>query len=1736
MIQRKIGSDKFLRLSKNHYFLFCPYSMARTKQTARLAPQQSRGQRNLQRLATQRDVAARVLQGFGRRLVTNQRQRRAQEQQLRATTDAAVDAYRLNNRRYNSATRIQEAASAFLQRRRAQRAPARTARPSAAMAMIGEYDSLDPDVYDGRQDEKEDPFTGARVYPDLTAVQPDLSGGFSFPDDEDEDTEPSGSGGVLAQLPAVTNHAFGQITITAMPTGPLGDNHVPIYNFSVRFRVVDPNVDINMVQRAALRTLINTNPGVFNDSRYAYGQVRLLQMAAAQMTNDLVTAMCPLNNISDEFEVSVGLFEISEAVIDPRCQNEIEFRYTFVFPGGRVITPQMVRDTTTAFRGMSSSSSSPRINYTNTQARFMAMQSIRGSRSSARHIDTPLKLRRRALERAAAERRQIQMASRVQANGIRRNERAVARQTNRVALGLPAVAPEARGAKRPLTADQKERYNRRRREKYHEQKDTRGVYQDFKRKIFHHTSLGQFFEHSKAVMVVPNTVEEGLCLAMALIRSEQRRYDLETFEIFEPIPQALGDNTFRTFPFPDRVQGLLEHSRHYSFLSRNEEEGVYEGALFNTFKPMRRNEGEDAKGALKYSLDLTDEEVQSWYITAQGFVEYIQDIAQGAQGADYVDIDPNKEEDFLQAVANSLELYICVYRASLQGRRCNVFKPVYNHIDIRKNGRFIDVVSIFVSDEHASAITNLREFVKNRASANRMHVQNYCLICEKVTTANNCNIEACKAHFKDCLDKKDGELVCQSEDHQKKQYIKTYNPQQFSYRTKFKDFVCRTCRAPLEKNESQLDHVCYIARPEKMDVLNEYDIVVYDFEAAQIDVPGHSVKQHDVNLVCCRNAYTHPISGDARQYFSNIDDFMVWILSQTTKARVYIAHNGGRYDVQFIMRYLESNLIPHSFIPAPSSIHAYLSVTIPFGAGNSATFLDFRNFMPASLKNIGISFGLSTAKGDFPHRFNNGWRDLYEGRIPSLTDPRDFWCLDSKRSEEELSGFTEWYESQCLTFCTCDDLECTCGKQPWKFKDQLLYYCWLDVDVLAEAVVKYRDNAMSFGTMSSKEDNCGWEPKNIDPYAHLTIAQMAMKLLLSGLPQPEMITITPNKVRVERSQVAIAWMERLQVNGRTIRHIGNSTTEFYCLRTNRFLDGYCRETNTVYVCLNCDFHACPSCFFEELQTGVDHPIRPGTFGAVYKDTRQFIESLLTSYGSNNVVVTWSCEVDDLREDEIELGNIMKERDCFYGGRTEAFAPYTHAKREDGRQIKYKDVCSLYPYVCARKRLPTGVPEHLCGQNVNRERLVPDAPDAYFGFVKCRIIPSREDILGLLPRREESTGRLEFPLDPWIGCFGTEELCLAVRNGYEIGEIYEVYHWSEEESSDTLLRGYVSFFLRMKQEAEGWRKLGASSDNPTEEEKDEVIERVFVENGHIARIRKDLMEKNPTKRQLAKIFLNSLWGKFCQKPHKEHFVTIHGYQQFIKIWYDPTIDRSSFSFRHIGNNTWKVLYRTIDSYTKPNPKYNIYLAAKVTEWARTILHTEMLRIGPANVLYCDTDSIMYECGDDEILAGHGLGEWVDEYPNDRIVKLYVLAPKFYFLLKENGESLLKSKGVQLTLTNTRKINEEKLILQILEVMYPSLDEESGEKAPFESFIEVDNMIIGVNSTNTALPYGCMLTRYTEPKKVRPVYSKRNVVSMPLGEKGARPVSLEAVKRVFTIPKGFHVDVDTMSQLLYDYLTI
>jgi hypothetical protein len=1292
--------------------------------------------------------------------------------------------------------------------------------------------------------------------------------------------------------------------------------------------------------------------------------------------------------------------------------------------------------------------------------------------------------------------------------------------------------------------------------------DTFGIYDTMKRKIFHHTALDEFFLHSKAVLEVPTTHTEGYCLAMAFIRSQARFYDLKTGEVRETmVSHQVTDKDIDdphclmvTVPILPQFTAYLSGNAKFPFLKLNEESKETEGVLFNPYRSRQANKAPLARGGMKYQNVLEKDEIQAWYRLAQNFHQYVTFVI-NESFPDTGQLNPNKE-DTLQYYADVTQTVICVYRLELQGKRTRVFVPFNYPKDLRQQ-ESIRVVSILINDSHATAITHLRDFVQNKATANRTTINGYCLCCEKISTANNETKQASKNHFLKCLETNQGELKSSHKSTLRRQQVASYSAPQFMFNTRSRQYSCRTCNQDIECGiMGQMNHVC---RVQFADIKfgEDADLYVYDLECAQVlhSEDDSQCYIHEVNLVCVRRVYPDA-NGDAdRHAFPTMESFMKYVLSLTNKNRIYLAHNGGRYDVQFVMQYIEANLVPHHFIPTPASIHAYLSVTIPFGAKLAATFLDFRNFMPGSLKSIGTSFGLSVAKGDFPHRFNNGFNDEYEGALPPLDHEDDYWCLSSKRTEEEVAEFKAFYDEQKTLFCSCDSV-CTCSLPKWHFYGELLKYCWLDVDVLAEACAKYRNNALEFGVATSEAaEEKEWVSHGIDPFQYLTIPQLAVNLLLNGMPEDTNLTITPMKTRKERNPLAIPWMERMN---RRIIHIGNANREFFCFATKRYIDGIDEESHELYVCLDCQFHGCRKCFFTEFETGMDHPTRPATYSRVHRDTEEFVETLFKTYGTALVHIVWSHELEEKKfsASELQLGRIMKERDMFYGGRTEVFSPYINADFYPDDDLQYHDVCSLYPYVCAFKTLPTGNPQHLCGKRIDKNRILDLChPDPYFGYVRAHVTPHSKCLIGLLPYRCPNSGRLEFPLRPMTGSWGTEELRIAIENGYAVDEIYEVYHWDENERSDKLLRGYVSYFLQMKQEAEGWVKMGASSETPSEEEQLEIQQQVFEQSGCIGKIRPECVKKNPVKRQMAKLFLNSLWGKFCQKPNKDHFVVIHGYQQFASLWYDPSVDKSQFSFRHISNQTWKVKFSSYDSYAKTNPKYNIFLASKVTEEARCILHRQMLKvrlapydrftlraltfcfcvfmqIGPERILYCDTDSIMFVYPKQgPRLEGVGLGNWVNEYPKDKIKRIFALAPKFYFMEFQDGETLLKSKGIQMTLANSKRIHAEGLGMQLMESLYPYYEDGVEERRPFKGYLEMSNMIMGVNSTNSRLAYGQMLTRYTQDKKVRPVISKRQLVTHWRKNYAYTKDSIYALARMYTIPHGYYLSVDEVAKLVY-----
>ena len=327
----------------------------------------------------------------------------------------------------------------------------------------------------------------------------------------------------------------------------------------------------------------------------------------------------------------------------------------------------------------------------------------------------------------------------------------------------------------------------------------RGMYDNMKRKIFHHTALDEFFLHSKAVLEVPNTHEEGYCLAMAFIRSQARFYDLKTGDVREAlVSHDISEDDMNdphcllvSLPIlPPYEQYLCGPSR-YSFLKYDKTSKETEGVLFNPYRSRRANEQDPlARGGMKYQNVLEKDEIQAWYRLAQNFHEYVTCVI-NESFPEIVVLDPNKE-DTLQYYADVTQTVICVYRLQLQGKRTRVFIPFNFPRDIRQQ-EGIRVVSILINDNHATAITNLRDFVQNKATANRTTVNSYCLCCEKITTANNETKQASKNHFLKCLESNQGELKTSHKSALRRQQVASYSAPQFIFNTKSRQYTCRTC-------------------------------------------------------------------------------------------------------------------------------------------------------------------------------------------------------------------------------------------------------------------------------------------------------------------------------------------------------------------------------------------------------------------------------------------------------------------------------------------------------------------------------------------------------------------------------------------------------------------------------------------------------------------------------------------------------------------------------------------------------------------------------------------------------------------------------------------------------------------------------------------------------------------------------------------------------------------------------
>ena len=130
---------------------------------------------------------------------------------------------------------------------------------------------------------------------------------------------------------------------------------------------------------------------------------------------------------------------------------------------------------------------------------------------------------------------------------------------------------------------------------------------------------------------------------------------------------------------------------------------------------------------------------------------------------------------------------------------------------------------------------------------------------------------------------------------------------------------------------------------------------------------------------------------------------------------------------------------------------------------------------------------------------------------------------------------------------------------------------------------------------------------------------------------------------------------------------------------------------------------------------------------------------------------------------------LKARDAFVGGRTEIFYSYWH-KGESKFNLKYVDVCSLYPYVNAHSFYPVGHPDqvlvapifnddpehYLCSKNRKLKALDNSVysesftyvencvlTETFFGLIKCVVLAPRDLLIPVLPFKHNK--KLFFPL-------------------------------------------------------------------------------------------------------------------------------------------------------------------------------------------------------------------------------------------------------------------------------------------------------------------------------------------------------------------------------------------------------
>ena len=785
------------------------------------------------------------------------------------------------------------------------------------------------------------------------------------------------------------------------------------------------------------------------------------------------------------------------------------------------------------------------------------------------------------------------------------------------------------------------------------------------------------------------------------------------------------------------------------------------------------------------------------------------------------------------------------------------------------------------------------------------------------------------------------------------------------------------------------------------------------------------------NLLCYRGEWQSNITtirgeGCVDTFLNHLHDYAHPADDCTIEEQplIIIFHNLKGFDGVFII---------HALYKALRTVEDQLIIgakVLSFKSG-ALVFKDSLCFLPMPLSSFPATFNLTELKkGFFPHSFNTLQHQQYRGSIPAL----DYYDPDGM-SPTMKSALETWHADQVRRNVLFD------------FQKELEDYCKSDVDILqggCEAFCEEFQRKAGFNPF----EKCS------------TIASACNLYWRKHHLEEDTIAVQPPQgwrgARVNQSWAALQWLayqESLLPNSTgipRIKHVRNGGEQKVPTeKGEEFVDGL--DGKTVYEFLGCLWHGCPTCCqYQRHRCYGANPDR--TLADLYEATEAKMQRL--ERAGFQVKVQWECawnnEVKSHPSIQSFLSTLvatppLQPRDAFFGGRTGAVA--LHHRVGPGEKIFYVDVTSLYPWVNKSARYPLGHPTLY---------YEPDDQDldSYFGLALVTILPPHGLYHPVLPVRHG--GKLTFPLcmacvreeqpKPLLersahcthtdqdrqlqGTWCTPEIQEAVTRGYKLVRLHEVWHF--KKSKKGLFKDYVNTWLQIKQESAGWPRWCQ-----TPEQKQQYKRQYKEKEG----ITLQNVEKNPGRKQVAKLMLNSFWGKFGERTNKSKVEQVKQPSQLYRLLTDSANDIQTI--RICTDEVLEVVYKQTIDNDLPNAKTNIFIAAFTTCWARLKLYSYLHRL-QHQVLYYDTDSVIYTWkeGQCQIETGDFLGEMTDELDGEHIVEFVSGGAKNYGYRTSGGKFECKVRGFTLNVRGRQRLNYESMKEHILD----TLEDEEEETVP------------------------------------------------------------------------------------------